>query len=351
VTVSLPRNAQLWLPGYLKTILTRRERPEHVWLMIGDHYEPLWSDGGAIAVTPETARGRVKAWRELWPRIAERHRDSDNRPAQYTFFYPEEEYRPEYLEPLAEMARQSIADVEIHLHHDADTESAFVSRMAGFIRNLSENHGLLRSIDGRPVFGFIHGNWALDNSLPGGLRCGLNNEITLLRDLGCYADFTLPSAPSPAQTRTVNRIYWAVDDPARPRSHEYGPAARVGGGRKGDLLMVQGPLGVRFGNGRWIPRLENGELAEWDPPDASRVAVWFRVAPQLGRHLFIKLYTHGAQEQNAKMLLNGGLDLLFDLVAARARAAGCRLHYATAWQVYRAIDSLCRGREPDVPGR
>jgi hypothetical protein len=46
-------------------------------------------------------------------------------------------------------------------------------------------------------FGFIHGNWALDNSLPHGKSCGLDSEIALLRDLGCYGDFTMPSGASP----------------------------------------------------------------------------------------------------------------------------------------------------------
>ena len=75
---------------------------------------------------------------------------------------------------------------------------------------LSDDHGLLREQEGRTVFGFIHGNWALDNSLPHGKWCGLNGEIALLRDLGCYADFTMPSMPSAAQGRVVNQIYWCT---------------------------------------------------------------------------------------------------------------------------------------------
>jgi hypothetical protein len=165
-----------------------------------------------------------------------------------------------------------------------------------------------------------------------------------LKQLGCYADFTLPSAPSPAQTRIVNSIYWATDNPHLPKSHDRGIPVRVGGGREGDLLMVQGPLAVRFGdNGRWMPRLENGELAGQDPPTAARVRVWFEVAPQLGEHLFIKLHTHGAQEKNSSMLLGDGLDRLFRLVAERAAAMGVRLHFATAWQVYCAIEALRTG--------
>jgi len=59
------------------------------------------------------------------------------------------------------------------------------------------------------------GRWTIP--VPTAAGAGLNNEITLLRDLGCYADFTMPSGPSPTQSRTVNSIYWVTDDPERPR--------------------------------------------------------------------------------------------------------------------------------------
>ena len=44
-------------------------------------------------------------------------------------------------------------------------------------------------------YAFIHGNWSLCNSRPDGRYCGVNNELDVLRETGCYADFTLPSAP------------------------------------------------------------------------------------------------------------------------------------------------------------
>jgi hypothetical protein len=341
--VKLPRNAQLWLPGYLKTLLrSRRPAPRHVWLMIGDHYEPLWR-----SPSPGVAEQRVAIWREKWPQIAARHKDSAGRPPQYSFFYPEDEYRPEFLEPLAEMTRMGIGDVEIHLHHDGEGEANFVTRMSRFKQTLADVHGLLRRINGEIVFGFIHGNWALDNSLPGGRWCGLNNELILLKKLGCYADFTLPSAPSAAQTTTVNSIYWAVDDPAAPKSHDSGIPVQIGGGVEGDLLMVQGPLAVRVGqDGRWMPRLDTGEIAGQDPPTAARVRLWMNVAPQLGEHVFIKLVTHGTQDSTSKTLLDGGLDLLYRTFAEESAARGWKTHYATAWQVYQAIEAIRRGEEP-----
>src|SRR3546814_3205543 len=67
------------------------------------------------------------------------------------------------------------------------------------------------------------------------VRSGLDNELTLLRELDCYADFTMPSAPSPTQTTTINSIYYATDDPVRPKSHDTSTPARVGVPGRGDL--------------------------------------------------------------------------------------------------------------------
>jgi hypothetical protein len=329
-----PRSVHIWLPGYFRArFRTAGPTPRNVWLMIGDHYEPL---GGGADI--QTARERVAAWRRTWPEIAARHHDSRGNCPRYTFFYPQEEYRAELLEPLAEMTRAGNSDVEIHIHHDGEGERDFVDRMEGFKQALHNRHGLLRTLQGRLVFAFIHGNWALDNSRPDGRYCGLNNELTLLRDLGCYADFTLPSAPNPTQTRIVNTIYWAVDDPLRPKSHDHGTPAVPGGNQHGDLLMIPGPLGFRLGgDGRLIPRVDMGELAGYDLPSRERVRVWLKIAPRLGDNIFIKLYTHGAQERNLVPLLNGSLDHLFEAMQAECAAAGLSLHYATAWEMYQQV--------------
>ncbi len=332
--MKIPRNLHIWLPGYFRARLRASRRPlRHVWLMIGDHYEPLC--GGADILT---ARARVARWRRDWPEIASRHRDSDGNCPRYTYFYPQEEYRPELLEPLAEMTRMKNSDVEIHIHHDGEGESNFLDRMEGFRETLWNRHGLLRKIDGRVVFAFIHGNWALDNSHPDGKYCGLNNELTLLDRLGCYADFTLPSAPSATQTRMVNTIYWAKDDPLRPKSHDEGIVAVPGGGKAGDLLMIPGPLGFNPpGGNRWLPRIDMGELAGYALPNPARARCWLRDAPRLGDTVFIKLFTHGAQERNSVPLLEGGLDRLFECVAEECAATGLLLHYGTAWEMYCAV--------------
>jgi len=304
--------------------------------MIADHYEPL---GGGHDM--EKALSRVAQWRRTWPEIASRHQDSTGRPPRYTFFYPQEEYRPELLEPLAEMTRMGIADVEIHIHHDGEGEQDFLDRMHRFKEQLAGGHGLLRTDNGSVVFAFIHGNWALDNSRPDGRYCGLNNEITLLRDLGCYADFTLPSVPWPTQTRMVNTIYWATDDPQLPKSHDSGIPVIAGGPFSGDLLLIPGPLGLRFGSRRLV-RIEMGEIAGYDLPNRERAHRWLEFAPRVGSSAFIKVHTHGAQERNMIPLLDHGLDDLFHAINDECRARGLSLHYATAWELSRAVEAECR---------
>ncbi len=337
--MKLPRHAEIWLVPYLKDRLrkaVRTSRPKRVWVAITDHYEPL-----GMSASVEGALGCVAKWRDRWPRIADdAPRDSSGQCPQYSFFYPQEEYRRELLDGIAEMVRLGVGDVEVHLHHDNEKREFFVQKVTEFCHRLTDDHGLLRQRNGRTVFGFIHGNWALDNSLPDGKWCGLNGEIALLRDLGCYADFTLPAMPTAAQGRVVNQIYWCTNrSDCRPRSFDRGIEATVEGGRRGDLLMITGPLGLRFGE-RALPRIESGEIAGYDLPTPSRVRRWFDLAPTIGDDLFLKLFTHGAAERNLEPLLGGALGKLFQWIAAEAERRRIELHWATAWQMYQAVDAL-----------
>lgn len=336
--MKLPRHAEIWALPYMRercSHMLSGEQIRRVWLTVCDHFEPLWGKP-----TPELALNRVRLWEQRWPRIADAApRDSAGRPPCHTFFFPEEEYRPEFLEPLAKMTERGIADVEVHIHHDGEGREDFVERMRGFCGVLHEQHGLLRRVDGKIRFGFIHGNWCLDNSRPDGRWCGLNDEITLLRNLGCYADFTMPAGNHPSQSRTLNTIYTCTDDPNRPKSYDTGKSITPGSGIEGDLLMIPGPFGLRW-RGRLIPRMETGEIAGNDLPTAYRVRRWFDLSPRIGGDLFIKLYTHGTQERNSAALLGGGLQSLFTFVAAECKKREAEVHFVSAWQMYKKIERL-----------
>jgi len=341
------RNAHLWLPGYLVSVVERRSLPSPsvLWVTIADHYEPYWRGADHA-----TARQRVQQWYLKWPQIAARYRDSVGAPPKYTCFYAEEEYHPDLLDQLAELTEQEILDVEIHLHHDNEPADKMLDRMEQFKYTLHHRHGLLHRVNDQIVFGFIHGNWALDNSRPDGRHCGLNNELTLLNRLGCYADFTLPSAPGPAQTKIINKIYWATDDPDKPRSHDRGVPVRAGVWEPADLLIVPGPLGWSFSRSRKRPHLETGEIAAHDPVSDNRVQAWLRLAPQIGTHLFLKLFTHGTQEPNSEYLLTKGLDNCLEGLHREADRRRIELRFASAWEMRIAIEAAATMREATING-
>jgi hypothetical protein len=319
---------------------------QRIWVAMADHYEPLWKGADL-----RTGQQRVALWRAKWPAIAKRcKRDSAGNSPRYTFFFPEEEYDARLVEPLAQMTRLGIADVEVHLHHDGEGRQNFIDRISRFCKLLHHDHGLLRERNGKLTFGFIHGNWALDNSMPHGRFCGLNDEIQILGNLGCYADFTMPSGDSPTQARLVNTIYFCTDDPDRPKSYDDGAPVIPGEDVKGDLLMIPGPLGIRWRD-RLIPRLETGEVGFNNLATPYRVMRWVDLAPRIGPDAFIKLYTHGAQEKNSSVLLTDGLETAFNLLSDEAKRRHCAVYFVSAWEMYLAITAIGQGCDPGVPIR
>jgi hypothetical protein len=335
----LPYHLETWGPAYLRGLarglLARRTEARRLWVAITDHFEPYWRKAGG-----ELALARVRNWVERWPEVAQRHPDIDGRPARYSFFYPAEEYHAGLMDRLAALCQAGYGDVEVHLHHDRDTESAFLDRMGAFVETLHARHGLLRKVDGRIAFGFIHGNWCLDNSGPDGRWCGLNNEISLLRGLGCYADFTMPCGPLPMQARMLNEIYWATDDPAKPKSYDRGTPARPGAGALGDLLMIPGPFGLRW-EGRLKPFLDIGEIGYNQSVTPARVRFWLRTAPRIGADVFLKLFAHGTQERHSSAFFGGGLlDTLYASIRQVCEDDGIEYRFATAFEMWRAVTGL-----------
>lgn len=325
------KNLHLWLPSYL--VPPKRERPvtpTHVFFCFVDHYEPLWHNA-----TPPQGLERIRYWRENYPKRAGAFRDVDGRPPQHTFFFPAEEYRPEFLDELAALCRDGYGEVEIHLHHDHDTAENLKLQITKFKSQL-QSHGFLSN----GQYGFIHGNWALDNSRRDGRWCGVNNELQVLRETGCYADFTLPSAPSDTQTRKINSIYYATDDPHRPKSHDDGVDVSVNGRATGDLLLVQGPLALNWSSRKWgmLPRIENSEIAGYAPATPARVDLWIKQRiGVLGKPdwVFVKVHTHGCQERNFDAVMR---------VHEHLARPDFQLHYVTAREVFNLVKAAEAGQ-------
>jgi hypothetical protein len=331
------RHLSRWLFTYIREVPKRRSprRGEsvHLLLCVADHYEPR--RGGVCALK---ARERVDRWLRDYPRLYGGFRDSDGRPPRHTFFYPMEKYDPEHLDALAELCRDGFGEVEIHLHHDGDTAENLRAQLLSYKRLLAQRHGLL-SRDrqtGALAYGFIHGNWALDNSGPRGRHCGVQNELEVLRRTGCFADFTLPSAPMAAQTRKINSLYWAVGDPCRCKNHDRGLDVGRGPRPANGLLLIQGPLLLDWGRrkGGLFPRIENACLQHNQPPSMHRLDRWLTARVQVPTRpdwFFVKLHTHGAPEHNQAVVLGEPMVRLHQGLAERAkRDPAFHVHYVSA---------------------
>ncbi len=351
------RNLHVWLPSYLWQRLRRKftrssvAGPRHVLFCFVDHFEPEWRRP-AFA----TALARVDTWVKRYPALAARHRDADGRAPIHSFFFPEEEYKPEYLDRLARLCRQGIGEVEVHLHHDHDTSEGFRYKLEDFKRKLTRHHCLARDRHGNGRYAFIHGNWCLDNAKPDGSWCGVNDEIQILEETGCYADFTLPAAPDPAQTRQINSIYYAIDDPHAPKSHDRGIHARVGQGRAGDLMLIQGVLRLNWKRRSrgLMPKIENSDICASNPPTRDRVDLWVDTAVGvIGRPewIFVKVHTHGACENDFDTLLGNPMHAMHEYLEAKYNdGKNYVLHYVSAREMYniaRAAEDGHRGNPYD----
>jgi hypothetical protein len=343
------------VPTIIAGHLTRRRQeyhgPRHVFFCFVDHFEPLWHGAGR-----EKGIERVEAWRERYPILMDRFRDRGGVPPQHIFFYPQEEYIPECMEKLAELQRRRFGEVEIHLHHDRDTSDGFRQKILSFRDTLHREHGLLHvdPVTNSPVYAFIHGNWALDDSGLRGRFCGVRDEITILKETGCYADFTYPSAPDPTQPPIINRIYYATDDPLRPKSHHRGVDARYNTVPHGDLLLINGPLTFNWGRRKagLLPAIENGDINASNAGTADRIDLWIRSAISVvgwPRWVFVKVHTHGTQERNSKLLLSErGTEMYPHLLARYNDGDRYVLHFVTAWQTYRCVKALEAGDDAEI---
>lgn len=337
----------VWLPSYvLRRRIFRPCRKYHVFFCLADHFEPRW---GKVPVPREMVR--TKSWIYSYSKVADKHKDADGNSPKYTLFYPYDEFSPEVFQELVNYTRSGNAEIEMHLHHHDKASLDLINKLEAAVK-LYAGYGALskNKESGRIQYGFIHGNWALDNSLPGGQWCGINNELQVLSGTGCYADFTLPSAPSSTQTRKINSIYYAKDDPFKPKSHDSGQNVRVNGVPWGDLMMIQGPLALNWKKLRrgFFPAVENAEVTQHNPPTRDRIDLWVKqhICVQ-GKEewIFIKVHTHGAQDANLTDAYFAALDGMYSYLELRYNdGEKYELHYVSARQMYNLAKAAEAGK-------
>jgi hypothetical protein len=345
------KNMDIWITAYVSQHIKKKEvttKPVHILFCYVDHYEPQWQK-----VDISIERQRVDRWMTDYPNLCKNHKDADGYYPQHSFFYPEEEYREEHLAKLADLCQRGYGEVEIHLHHDNDTSENLRSTLAGFAETLYENHGLMTKFpdSNQIAYAFIHGNWCLDNSRADGRWCGVNDELIILKETGCYADFTLPSAPSETQTAKINSIYYATDDPEKPKSHNTGIDVQVRGKSSGDLMIIQGPLALNWKTRKLglLPKIESGDVRSVLPPTKERVDLWVNSDVHVkGRPewRYIKIHTHGTQERDMETLLGQETDDMFSYLESHYNdGKNYILHYVTAREMYNITKAAEAGKD------
>jgi hypothetical protein len=348
-----------WLPSYLWQRLTRHRPPDrtHLIFALADHFEPgiVPEDGSARASYPEQGR-RLERWCHEYPVRFGSYRDAEGRPFVHSYFYPAEQYDQPLIARLAEHCRSGWGEIETHLHHGVqgpDSAENTRRQLIEFRDRLAEDHGCL-SYWGEstlPRYAFVHGNFALANSNHG-RACGVDSEMQILADTGCYADMTLPTGSfHPAQIGKINSIYECALPLTERAPHRKGRNLSRGRSPQIFPLIVQGPLmpALRFGSGsrRWV-RIDNAALTGTNPASLNRLHRWKRAAISVeGRPdwLFIKLHCHGMDPRHEEAMLGSAMQNFMRELTSGAKERNEVLHFVSAREMVNIILAACDGKE------
>jgi hypothetical protein len=352
-----------WLPSYGWQRLTRRAPAGGVHLIIAlaDHYEPSIVPGNGAARAPlDEQERRVEEWCRQCPQVMDRWRDHDGMPFRHSYFFPAEQYERAIVDRLAQHCHAGWGDIEIHLHHGIeapDTADSTRRQLLEFRDILAERHGCLsyRNDDSAPQYAFVHGNFALANSV-GGYGCGVDSEMQILAETGCYADLTMPAAAfHRAQIGKINSLYECGLPLDRRAPHAAGRDLEAGLAPKVFPLQVQGPLMLDFDRSSrsGFGRFENAALTAANPPSLRRLKLWKKAGITVhGRPdwLFIKLHTHSMDPTQKDAVLGDSFQKFLRELVEGADQRRENLHFVTAREMVNIILAACDGKDGSPGG-
>lgn len=331
-----------WIGAYFRHELSnhfkkRHSGTTHVIFQFVDHFE--------LAGKPP----RLSEWMTKYPSLASRHSDADGSCPKHTWFYAMDLMLEDELEQLRELVEAGFGEIELHWHHSFDTPGSFQSKLRAGMK-VFQKYGFMRPIEeGRDgCFAFIHGNWALNNSR-GNEFCGVDNEIELLKQAGCYGDFTFPALYSPAQPNMVNSIYYA-DFKRGPAGYFRGRKAAVNCREfETEFMIFQGPFTINWKDWRfkWHPAIEDGDIGMSNTHgDPIRIDSWIRQGIHVkGRPdwIFVKVFCHGGQDH--QFVLGEETDKMFSYLEEKYNdGAHYVLHYVTSREAYNMVKAAEDGK-------
>jgi hypothetical protein len=274
---------------------------------------------------------------------------------RHTNFFPIEQYDERLINKLAEMQSEGLGEVEIHLHHGLekpDTSENLRSALIKYRDILAEKHRLLSRFDKKdmPRYAFVHGNLALANSC-NGKYCGVDNEMQILADTGCYVDMTLPSAPDESQVPMFNQIYECEFPLNQPIPHRKGKNVKVRGNLSQLPLIFTGPLvfnWTRLVNGIPFPRIDDGCLSFQQDLNLPRFKRWVSANVTVeGRSdwIFVKLYCHGFFDNDQSTCIGEKAKRFFgEIVENGEKTNEYKVYFATAREAFNMVLAAIDGK-------
>jgi hypothetical protein len=330
--------------------------PVHLIFALADHFEPaIDPTDGQKRVSRDEQLRRLDWWVREYPKVIDGWRDHDGHPFVHTYFYPAEQYDEGLLDTLADHCHEGWGEVEIHLHHGIphpDTAENTRKALVEFRDWLAYRHRCLSVEEGdsRPRYAFVHGNFALANSA-GGKFCGVDSEMQILAETGCYVDMTLPTGYwHPAQISKINSVYEIALPLDQQAPHREGRDLAVGHPPTIFPLMIEGPLVTDFRRTLRSarPAIETGAIMGSLPLTLLRLSLWKQAQVRvMGRPdwIFIKLHCHGMDPTQKETVIG---DSFRDFLAALVGGASDRketLHFTTAREMTNILLAACDGRE------
>lgn len=328
-----------------KRLKIKQNAPIHIIYCMVDHYE-----SGTGYVDSQTEIDRVNDLLDKYPNLVKEHRDTSGNLPKRTWFFPPHYHRYYTLKRLVSLCERGYGEIELHLHHGKtrpDTSDNLEMTIKQCIKEYSY-FGIFGAQGNLKRYGFIHGDWALDNSRHG-KYCGVNNEIDILIKTGCYADFTFPST-NEANPSQINSIYYAKDNPSKPKSYNTGILVKKFGTYQRGLMVIQGPIYPFFKSKSFLGlRVCGGSIDSALPITSNHVNSWIYTGIHIEGHrdvIFVKLHMHGAA--HSASALGKEMEFIFNYLETNY-SDGSRyiLHYMTAREMYNVIKALEAGQEAE----
>ena len=348
----------LWRAAESARRITEESGARRLIFVVANHFEPAWN-GTREGLGLDAQLARLEDWHLEARLTAAAIRDGDGASFRHTNFYPAEQYDRRLLEGLAEMQAEGLGEVEVHLHHGVDRPDDPINlrhTLEEFRDRLAYEHNCLSRLNGAgpPMYAFVHGNWALANSA-GGQYCGVDSEMQILSETGCYADFTLPATYTRAQVPRINAIYQCGNPLDERAPHRSGPNLRVGARAVGPILIT-GPTVFdwrRRKRGIPVPRIDDGVVTASYPLDLGRLRHWQSAGVGVrGRPewVFIKLHCHGFFRSDQEITIGEPMRrFLEDVLELSERSAGFKVLFATAREAFNIAMAAVEGRSGE-PG-